>query len=51
MITLDDDVVVYIFNACVDMRKSIDGLAYLVVEEMKLNPQEKALFFCLSNSE
>lgn len=44
MITIDDDVIVYIFNAFVDMRKSIDGLAYLVVEEMTLNPQEKALF-------
>lgn len=31
----------------IDMRKAIDGLALLVVEQLQLNPQEKYLFlFC-----
>ena len=44
MLTLDADIKIYIYHQQVDMRKSIDGLAFLVVEAMKLDPQEQAMF-------
>ena len=44
MIFLESEIKVYIYNGQVDMRKSIDGLAYLVVEKMEFEPQEKSLF-------
>jgi len=38
---------VYLYAGAVDMRKSIDGLAVLVEQEMDLNPMQPALFvFC-----
>ena len=38
---------VYLYAEAVDMRKSIDGLASLVEQEMDLSPYEAALFvFC-----
>jgi transposase len=38
---------VYLYGGVVDMRKSIDGLAALVEQELELNPMGEALFvFC-----
>ena len=38
---------VYLYGEPVDMRKSIDGLAALVEQDMSLSPFEDALFvFC-----
>ncbi|MCW8126037.1 IS66 family insertion sequence element accessory protein TnpB [Microbulbifer halophilus] len=38
---------VYLYMAPVDMRKSIDGLAALVEQEMELSPAQEVLFvFC-----
>lgn len=40
---------IFIHRAAVDMRKSINGLSSIVVEEMKLNLKSKSLFiFCNS---
>ncbi len=37
----------YLYSGIVDMRKSIDGLAGIVENELELNPLEPALFvFC-----
>lgn len=37
----------YLYSGVVDMRKSIDGLAGIVENELELNPLEPALFvFC-----
>jgi transposase len=44
MITLDSDVNIYIYNANIDMRKSINGLVFLVIDSMNLEPQSKSLF-------
>lgn len=44
MITLNSDINIYIYNASIDMRKSINGLALLVVDSMQLDPQSKSLF-------
>lgn len=44
MITFSADINVYLYNDCVDMRKSINGLVLLVVDSMKMEPQSKALF-------
>jgi transposase len=42
-----DDVAVYLCREAVDMRKSIDGLAVLVEQELGLDPFAPALFvFC-----
>lgn len=41
------DIKVYLYADVVDMRKSIDGLATLVEQEMALSPMQEALFvFC-----
>ena len=41
------DITVYLYAEPVDMRKSIDGLAVLVEQEMQLPPMSGALFvFC-----
>lgn len=41
------DTSVYLYAEPVDMRKSIDGLAFLVEQEMALSPFDPALFvFC-----
>ena len=38
---------VYLYAAPVDMRKSINGLAYLVEQELELSPFDRSLFvFC-----
>ena len=38
---------VYLYSGMVDMRKSIDGLAALVEQELDLSPMSEALFvFC-----
>ena len=38
---------VYLYSGIVDMRKSIDGLAALVEQELDLSPMNEALFvFC-----
>ena len=38
---------VYLYTGVVDMRKSIDGLAALVEQELEMNPMNNALFvFC-----
>ena len=38
---------VYLYSGVVDMRKSIDGLAALVEQELELNPMSEVLFvFC-----
>ncbi len=44
MITLNSDVSIYLYNASIDMRKSINGLTLLVVDSMNFEPQSKALF-------
>lgn len=44
MISLDADLQVYIYSQHVDMRKSIDGLSLIVVDELELNPQDKVLY-------
>lgn len=41
------DIAAYLYAEPVDMRKSIDGLAVLVEQEMALSPMDNALFvFC-----
>lgn len=41
------DAPVYLYTGIVDMRKSIDGLAALVEQELELNPLTETLFvFC-----
>ena len=38
---------IYLYSAPVDMRKSIDGLALLVEQELEISPFQSALFvFC-----
>ena len=44
MITIDFDVQIFIYHKAIDMRKSIDGLSLIVVEEMELDPQAKCLY-------
>ena len=44
MINLNEDLKIFIYNANVDMRKSINGLTLIVLEEMKLDPQDKILY-------
>jgi hypothetical protein len=44
MLNLSPDVKVYVYNACVDMRKSIDGLVALLVNVFEQNPQQGDLF-------
>ena len=44
MIQFDNDVKIFICRQQVDMRKSIDGLSLLVVDNLQLNPQAKALY-------
>jgi transposase len=47
MLRPTNDVQVYLYAEAVDMRKSIDGLALLVEQEMDLSPMSSALFvFC-----
>ena len=47
MLRPSDEVAVYLYAGVVDMRKSIDGLAALVEQELELNPMQNALFvFC-----
>lgn len=44
MLTLDKNIKIFIYHRHVDMRKSIDGLSLLVVECLKLEPQDKSLY-------
>ena len=47
MIRPSTEIAVYLYTGHVDMRKSIDGLAALVQDEMRLNPLQPAIFvFC-----
>ena len=47
MIRPTQDIQVYLYDGPVDMRKSINGLALLVEQEMQLSPSVSALFvFC-----
>lgn len=47
MLNLQDITKVYLACGTTDLRKSIDGLAMLVENKLKLDPFEKALFvFC-----
>ena len=47
MLRPSDEVAVYLYAGVVDMRKSIDGLAALVEQELELNPIQNAIFvFC-----
>ena len=50
MIELDASVKVLICSEPVDMRKSIDGLVMLVVEQLGCNPQDKTLFIFFNKS-
>lgn len=50
MLTLSQDIKIYIYTAKVDMRKAIDGLAYIVINEMQLDPQSKSLFIFTGRS-
>jgi len=38
MISFNDGQKLYVYNKAVDMRKSIDGLSYLVCEELDSDP-------------
>lgn len=44
MIELDASIKILICSEPVDMRKSIDGLVMLIVEQLDNNPQDKTLF-------
>jgi transposase len=44
MLALTKETSIYLSSQPIDMRKSIDGLSYLVLEELNLNPQSKALY-------
>lgn len=44
MLSLAPEVPIYIYNGVTDMRKSINGLIVMVVEVLKRDPQEKALY-------
>jgi len=47
MLRPDNKLQVYLYGGPVDMRKSIDGLAALVEQQMELAPNQQALFvFC-----
>ncbi|GAB4352142.1 MAG: IS66 family insertion sequence element accessory protein TnpB [Methylohalobius crimeensis] len=47
MLRPDNRLQVYLYGGPVDMRKSIDGLAALVEQQMELSPNRQALFvFC-----
>lgn len=47
MLRPDQDIQVWLYTPPVDMRKSIDGLAAIVEQEMELSPMIHALFvFC-----
>jgi transposase len=50
MIRPSTEITVYLYTGRVDMRKSIDGLAALVQNEMKLNPLQPAHFCILQSS-
>lgn len=50
MLTIEKDKSIYIANKPVDMRKSIDGLCYLVVEELRMNPQGNCLYIFYNKS-
>ena len=44
MIDLNKKIEIFIYNKSVDMRKSIDGLVTIIVEQMQLDPQAKIMF-------
>lgn len=44
MISFNDGQKLYVYNKAVDMRKSIDGLSYLVCEELDSDPQSASVF-------
>lgn len=47
MLRFSDELKILVSIKPIDMRKAIDGLTVLVVEQLQLNPQEKYLFlFC-----
>lgn len=50
MLKLKEDVVLYLYSKAVDMRKSIDGLSYIVSDLLEKNPQDGALYLFLNKS-
>ena len=47
MLTLNADAEIYVYIEPVDMRKNIDGLIYLLVDQFNQEPQSNAFFvFC-----
>ncbi len=47
MIHLGSDTSIFVYTMAVDMRKSIDGLSVLVVEEVEQSPQSGSIYlFC-----
>ena len=48
MITLNSDINSYLYNAYIDMRKSINGLSSIVLEEMRMPFQCDRLFVFVS---
>lgn len=49
MLTLPSGLSIYLAQEPVDMRKSIDGLSYLVIHTLKQNPKQAALFVFFNN--
>ena len=47
MLPLNDDTEIYVYTDPIDMRKNIDGLTYLLVDQFEQDPQSNAFFvFC-----
>ena len=44
MLDIDDSFDIYISNKPVDMRKAVNGLSLIVLEELELPPQSEAMF-------
>ena len=44
MIPLNEETKIYVYVEPTDMRKAIDGLLYLLVEELDQSPQSNSLF-------
>jgi len=47
MLKVPDNIVIYVALSPIDMRKSIDGLLMLVLEQLSINPKDGGVFlFC-----
>tara|TARA_B100001996_G_scaffold379343_1_gene364946 strand:- start:1965 stop:2318 length:354 start_codon:yes stop_codon:yes gene_type:complete len=44
MLTVPDEVSIYLYNQPIDMRKGINGLTILLVNELSMQPQQGDLF-------